>query len=102
MALESAGKVSHNHDGALENTHQQHVLTGVVLVDARRQFGDLRVNLFLAEENVLDIVLHVDSLHDVFLRILLDALRLRRGPRVRGFHAFPQRTMWMVFTLSMA
>ena len=88
MALESTGKVSHNHDGALENTHQQHVLTGVVLVDARRQFGDLRINLFLAEENVLNIVLHVDSLHDVFLRIFRRSASPPE-PQVRGFIPSP-------------
>ncbi len=63
----------------------------------RRRFGDLRVNLFLAEENVLNIVCTSIACTMYSFASLEQLLRLRREPRVRGFHAFPQRTMWMVF-----
>ena len=89
MALQRAGEVSHHHDGTLQHAHEQHVLAGVVFVDASRQLGDLRIDLFLGEEYVLDIVLHVDSLHDNSF-VYLDATAPPGGRRpLAGGHPAP-------------
>ena len=80
MPLERAGQVCHHHNGALENPHEEHVFAFVIFVDARRQLGNFRINLFLGKEYVLQIVLHVLSLHGFFF--LAGASSRRTRPNV--------------------
>ena len=80
MPFERAGQVCHHHNGTLENPHKEHVFAFVIFVDARRQLGNFRINLFPCEEYVLQIVLHVLSLHGFFF--LAGASSRRTHPEV--------------------
>ena len=88
MPLERAGQVCHHHNGALENPHEEHVFAFVIFVDARRQLGNFRINLFPCEEYVLQIVLHVLSLHGFFFLAGASSRRTRPEVAPQGGYIF--------------